>query len=75
MIFKFSCLAKRKKASVLLLCTLGASHDRLAQEAKYFKEFKIQRVTENLKILQGDGVLIFYEVKVVSQLMWSCNES
>ena len=29
--------------------TLGASHDRLAEEAKHFKEFKLERVAQKLK--------------------------
>ena len=50
---------------------LGASHNRLAQKATHFKEFELQRQAENLKIPQGDGVLIFDEVKVVCRLMWN----
>ncbi len=50
---------------------IGASHTRLAQEAKRFEEFKLQRVAEKLKVPHGDGVLIFDEVKVVCRLMWN----
>lgn len=50
---------------------LGASHEKLAQEAKCFNEFKLQWIAEKLKMPQRDGVLIFDEVKVVCQLMWN----
>ena len=56
---------------MIIVLILGASHDRLAQEAKHFQEFKLQRVAQNLKAPQGDGVLIFDEVKVVCRLMWN----
>ena len=50
---------------------IGASHDRLVQEVSRFKEFKVQRMAHNLRIPQGDGVLVFDEVKVVCRLMWN----
>ena len=56
---------------MIIVLVLGASHDRLAQEAKRFQEFKLQRVAQNLKAPQGDSVLIFDEVKVVCRLMWN----
>ena len=55
------------------MLVLGTSHDRsrLTQEAKCFQEFKLQRLAQNLKAAQGDGVSIFDEVKVECRLMWN----
>ena len=49
----------------------GSSHQRLAKESERFAAFKQQCTIEKRKEPQGDGVLIFDEVKVISRLMWN----
>lgn len=43
----------------------------MAEEKKRFEEFKLNRVSEGKLLPQGDGVLIFDEVKVICRLMWN----
>ena len=43
----------------------------MADEKLQFDEFKLQRVADGKLPPQGDGVLIFDEVKVVCRLMWN----
>ena len=43
----------------------------MADEKRRFDEFKLQRVSDGKPLPQGDGVLIFDEVKVVCRLMWN----
>ena len=48
--------------------------------SKLYAKFKEEKVQKGFKTPRGDGVLVFDEVKVVSQLMWnsdhwSCNKS
>ena len=49
----------------------GGNHQRLAKESERFAAFKQQCKLEKRKEPQGDGVLIFDEVKVISRLMWN----
>lgn len=49
----------------------GRLECRMAEEKKRFEEFKLHRVSEGKKLPQGDGVLIFDEVKVICRLMWN----
>lgn len=43
----------------------------MAKESERFTAFKQQCVADGRKEPQGDGVLIFDEVKVISRLMWN----
>lgn len=49
----------------------GGSHERLSKEAERFVAFKQQCVADKKREPQGDGVLIFDDVKVISRLMWN----
>ena len=50
---------------------LGALEFRMADEKWQFDEFKLQRMSDGKLLPQGNGVLIFNEVKVVCHLMWN----
>ena len=43
----------------------------MVEERKRFEEFKLHQISEGRLIPQGDGVLIFDEVKVICRLMWN----
>lgn len=43
----------------------------MSEEKKRFEEFKLRRMSEGKLLSQGDGVLIFDEVKVICRLMWN----
>ena len=45
---------------------IGGSHHHLAKEAKRFFSFKQQCVADKKREPQGEGVLIFDEVKVIN---------
>ena len=49
----------------------GVPEVRMADEKQWFDEFKLQRVSDGKPLPQGDGVLIFNEVKAVCRLMWN----
>lgn len=50
---------------------IGGSHKHLAKEVDRFVAFKQQCLAKKMQEPQGDGVLIFDEVKVISRLMWN----
>ena len=43
----------------------------MAEQSKRFLEFKLQRIVDKKPVPQGDGVVIFDEVKVVCHLIWN----
>ena len=51
----------------------GASEDSIRRQAKQFEAFKEEQLRKNPRgpQPQGDGVLIFDEVKVISRLLWN----
>ncbi len=50
---------------------IGSNHERMAKETERFMSFKQQCLYEKKKEPNGDGVLIFDEVKVISRLIWN----
>lgn len=49
----------------------GSSHQCIADQVAQFVVFKAESVKQGKRMPQGDGVVIFDEVKVACQLMWN----